>query len=153
MEALLLRIKERFSSLKRKTANVKYHDGKDYIDLPADDIDSFIDMIGRAQQERENLKRITLHVNEIAFTQPDVKTQLKRERLSPSPSPTTSAGSPLRQNAKKRPKVTTPRPRCLEEEFSTAKPVFQYGSPTQKFFKKLEDEKNTTAGVGVKETT
>ena len=138
MDSLLLRIQERFPSLGRKTVNVKYHDGKDWIDLPSDDIDSFIDMIETAQQERENLKRITLQVNEIAFTPPGVKTQQKRLRSSPSP--TASAGSAL-QNAKKRPKVTTSRPRCLEEEFSNANPVFQYETPTQKFFQKLENEK------------
>ena len=60
MDSLSLRIQERFPSLKRNTVNVKYHDGKAWIDLPSDDVDSVIDMIETAQQERENLKRITL---------------------------------------------------------------------------------------------
>ena len=40
MDSLLLRIQERFPRLGRKTVSVKYHDGKDWIDLPSDDIDN-----------------------------------------------------------------------------------------------------------------
>ena len=72
MDLLLLRIEERFPSLRRNTSSVKYHDGKDWIELPADDLDSFIDMIETAQQERENLLQVTLQMNEIAFTTPGV---------------------------------------------------------------------------------
>ena len=102
-------------------------------------LDSFIDMIETAQQERENLKRITLEVNKIAFTPPVVdtaKSQQKRLRSSPSPSPNSAA-----QNAKKKHKLTSSKPRCLAEEFDSANEVFQYETPTQKFFNKLEEEK------------
>ena len=144
MDSLLLRIQERFPSLKRNTVNVKYHDVNDWIDLPSDDVDSFIDMIETAQQERENVKRITLQVSEVPFTPPNDARKSQRKRLRTSPSPTASqasAGS-LLQNAKKRQKVTASTPRCLEEEFGSTIPVsFQYETPTQKFFQKLEDDK------------
>ena len=46
-------------------------------ELSADDIDFFIDMIETPQQERENLKRTTNQVNEIAFTPPANKLKNK----------------------------------------------------------------------------
>ena len=71
MEALLERIIERFPSLrKRSVVGLKYLDGNDWFQLLADDLDSFIDMIETATVERENLKRITLKVNELALTPP-----------------------------------------------------------------------------------
>ena len=51
LESLMLRILTRFPSLSRKELNLKYADTNDWIDLPADDLDLFIDMI-----ERENLR-------------------------------------------------------------------------------------------------
>ena len=87
-----------------------YFDGKDWIELAADDLDSFIDMIETAQQERENMKRRTLEVNKIAFTLPGVDTatsQQKRLRSSRSPSPNSAA-----QNAKKKHKLTSSKARC-----------------------------------------
>ena len=71
MEALLQRIIERFPSLgKRSVVGLKYLDGNDWFELLADDLDSFIGMIETATVERENLKRITVKVNELAFTPP-----------------------------------------------------------------------------------
>ena len=52
--------------------------------IAADDLDSFIDMTETAQHERENLKRITLKVNKIAFTPPGVETA-KRNKNDYSP--------------------------------------------------------------------
>ena len=60
MELLLCRIHERFPGLRGNVFSVKNYDGKDWIELAAGDHDSFIDMTETAQQERENLKRITL---------------------------------------------------------------------------------------------
>lgn len=98
-EVASLRIQVRFPSLKKETllsmSNTMMK--KRYIDIdvvPTDDLDSFIDMFETAQQD----------------VMPDVIT----------PCLTTSAGSALPRNVKKRPKATTSRPRCLEGEFSTA---------------------------------
>ncbi|KAL9983400.1 hypothetical protein ACROYT_G005567 [Oculina patagonica] len=144
MDSLLSRIQERFPSLRRSTVSVKYYDGNDWIELPADDIDSFIDMLESAQEERENLKRVTLRVNEIAFSPPGllksatvqtVKTaQQKRLRSSPSSSPN-AVSVPER----KKHKIATSR--CLEEEFCDTTAEWKYETPTQKYFNKLEEEK------------
>ena len=90
MEALLERIAERFPSLgKRSMVGLKYLDRNDWFELLADDLDSFISMIETATVERENLKRITLKVNELAVTPPRLEiasgTSQKRLRTSPSP--------------------------------------------------------------------
>ena len=74
MELLLCRIQERFPGLRENAFSAKYFDGKDWIELAADDLDSFIDILETAQQEREILKRIALEVNKIAFTPPGVDT-------------------------------------------------------------------------------
>ena len=123
MELLLCRIHERFPGLQGNEFSVKYFDGKDSIELAADDLDSFIDMIETAQQKRENLKRITLDVNKIAFTPPGVdtaKSPQKRLRSSPSPSRNSAA-----QNAKKKRKLTSPKARCLAEVFDSSNEVFR----------------------------
>ncbi|KAL9977765.1 hypothetical protein ACROYT_G015205 [Oculina patagonica] len=144
MDSLLSRIQERFPSLRRSTVSVKYYDGNDWIELPADDIDSFIDMLESAQEERENLKRVTLRVNEIAFSPPGllkgatvqtVKTaQQKRLRSSQSTSPN-AVSVPER----KKHKIATSR--CLEEEFCDTTAEWKYETLTQKYFNKLEEEK------------
>ncbi|KAL9978542.1 hypothetical protein ACROYT_G016069 [Oculina patagonica] len=143
MDSLLSRIQERFPSL-RSTVSVKYYDGNDWIELPADDIDSFIDMLESVQEERENLKRVTLRVNESAFSPPGllkgatvqtVKTaQQKRLRSSPSTSPN-AVSVPER----KKHRIATSR--CLEEDFCDTTAEWKYEKPTQKYFNKLEEEK------------
>ena len=78
-EVASLRIQVRFPSLKKKAVvNVKYHEGKGLI------LTLYPRMIlihsltcSKQPNRKENLKRITLRVNEIAFTPPDVITQLK----------------------------------------------------------------------------
>ena len=57
MESLLDCILTRFSGLRGKEVSLKYADSNDLIELPADDLDSFIDMIETAKDSaRENLK-------------------------------------------------------------------------------------------------
>ena len=80
MELLLCRIQERFPGLRENAFSAKYFDGKDWIELAADDLDSFIDMTETAQQEKENLKRIALEVNKIAFTPPGVDTAKSQKK-------------------------------------------------------------------------
>ena len=84
MDSLLTRIQERFPSLRRSTVSVKYYDGNDWIELPAEDIDSFIDMLQTAQEERENLKRVTLMVNEIAFSPPGLLKSATVQTVKPA---------------------------------------------------------------------
>ena len=52
MESLLDRILIRFSGLRGKEVSLKYADNNDWIELPADDLDSFIDMIHDGNCER-----------------------------------------------------------------------------------------------------
>ena len=67
MESLLSRILTRFSGLRGKEVSLKYADNNDWIELPADDLDSFIDMIETAKDfARENLKVIELKICELA---------------------------------------------------------------------------------------
>ena len=63
MESLLDRILTRFTGLRGKEV-LKYADNNDWIELPADDLDSFIDMIETAKDSaRENLKVIELKMS------------------------------------------------------------------------------------------
>ena len=65
------KISSRITSLHGKEVSMKYLDNSnDWVDLPADDIDSFIDMVETAKQSdnRENLKVIELKVCELART-------------------------------------------------------------------------------------
>ena len=65
MESLLDRILTRFTGLRGKEVSLKYADNNDWIELPADDLDSFIDMIETAKDSaRENLKVIELARNQ-----------------------------------------------------------------------------------------
>ena len=68
--SLMERILERVPSLRGKEVSLKYLDDReDWIDLPVQDLDSFIDMIETARAStRENLKVIQLKVNELAIT-------------------------------------------------------------------------------------
>ena len=87
MESLLDRILTRFSGLRGKEVSLNYADNNDWIELPADDLDSFIDMIETAKDSaRENLKVIELKICELAQT-PQETASHKRLRTSPSPSP------------------------------------------------------------------
>ena len=88
---------------------MKYADNNDWIELPADDLDSFIylyifliiifsldsfiDMIETAKDSaRENLKVIELKICELAQTPQEIASH-KRLRTSPSPSPSPKSGS------------------------------------------------------------
>ena len=71
---------------------MKYADTNDWIELPVDDLDSFIDMIQTAKDSaRENLKTIELKVCELART--PQQTAQKRLRSSPSPNYERTSGS------------------------------------------------------------
>ena len=85
MESLLDRILTRFRGLRGKEVSLKYADNNDWTELPADDLDSFIDMIETAKDSaRENLKVIELKICELAQT-PQETASHKRLRTSPSP--------------------------------------------------------------------
>ena len=87
MESLLDRILTRFSGLRGKEVSLNYADNNDWIELPADDLDSFIDMIETAKDfARENLKVIELKICELAQI-PQETALYERLRTSPSPSP------------------------------------------------------------------
>ena len=61
MESLLDHILTRFSGLHSKEVSLKYADNNDWIKLPTDDLDSFIDMVETGKDSaRENLKVIEL---------------------------------------------------------------------------------------------
>ena len=77
----------RFGGLRGKEVSLKYADNNDWIELPADDLDSFIDMIETAKDfARENLKVIELKICELAQI-PQETALYERLRTSPSPSP------------------------------------------------------------------
>ena len=139
LESLMSRILTRFPSLHGKELSLKYADTNDWIELPADDLDSFIDMIETAKDSaRENLKTIELKVSELART--PQQTSQKRLRSSPSPNYDRTLGSVhLAKKSRNQPA------RRLDEEFtsslSEATDDVEYESPTQKFFKKLEQQK------------
>ena len=64
MESLLDRILTRFTGLRGKEVSLKYADNNDWIELPADDLNSFNDMIDTAKDSaRENLKVVELKVS------------------------------------------------------------------------------------------
>ena len=87
MESLLDRILTRFSGLRGKEVSLEYASNNDWIELSADDLDSFIDMIETTKDSaRENLKVIELKICEQAKT-PQETASHKRLCTSPSPSP------------------------------------------------------------------
>ena len=87
MESLLDRILTRFSGLCGKEVSLKYADNNDWIELPSDDVDSFIDMIETTKDSaRENFRVIELKICELAQT-PQETASHKRLRTSPSPWP------------------------------------------------------------------
>lgn len=139
--SLMERILERVPSLRGKEVSLKYLDDReDWIDLPVQDLDSFIDMIETARAStRENLKVIQLKVNELAITpQHGAKhcVSQKRSRNSPSPSPKSTVSLHL---AKKPKSLSTAK--CLEFDNVTGTANKQYRYPTDKFFEKLSKEK------------
>ena len=161
MESLLDRILTRFTGLRGKEVSLKYADNNDWIELPADDLDSFIDMIETAKDSaRENLKVIELKICELAQTPQETASHKRlgrdktwgrpwgrpclmaywpsHKRLRTSPSPSPKSGS---VHVAKKPKHLLAR--RLEAEFnqSKASDTVAYESPTQKLFKKLEQEK------------
>ena len=133
------RILTRFPSLHGKELSLKYADTlKDWIELPADDLDLFVvDMIETAKDSaRENPKTIELKVCELART----LKQTAQERLRSSPSPNYERTSGSVHVAKNQPA------RRLDEEFSSSLNAtsddVEYESSTQKHFKKLEQQKH-----------
>ena len=131
------RILTRFPSLYGKELSLKYTDTlNDWIELSADDLDSFVDMIETAKDSaRGNL--ITIEVCELAQT----LQQTEQKRLPSSPSRNYERMSGSVHVAKNQPA------RRLDEEFTcslneTTEDV-EYESSTQKIFKNLSN-KNTT---------
>ena len=128
----------RFPSLHGKELSLKYADTLNYwIELSADDVDSFVDMIETAKDSaRGNLITIELKVCELAQTLQ--QTELKRLPSSPSPNYERMSGSV--HVAKNQPA------RRLDEEFTCSLNEItedvEYESSTQKIFKKLEQQKH-----------
>ena len=108
------RILTRFPSIHGKELSLKYADTlNDWIELPADDLDSFVDMIETVKDSaRENFKAIELKVCELART----PKQTAQERLRSSPSPDyerTSGSVHLDKKCRNQPA------RRLDEEFTS----------------------------------
>jgi hypothetical protein len=140
--SLMQRILERFPSIYCKEIALRYlDDSEDWIDLPNEDIDSFIDTIETARDStRLNLKVIQLKVNLLSLTPQDgAKTysaSQKRSRISPSPSPK----SPGTSHVAKRPKSLLSA-KCIKFDDAADTACKKYISPTDKFFEKLLKEK------------
>lgn len=152
VESLHERIANRIPSIQGKEVGLRYLDNSsDWVELPSDDLDTFIDMVETAKQSnnRENLKVIELKVCERAQTPRNNYASQKRTRESPSPqySSTSMSHESNKNCVSKRPNFKTRR---LEGEFSAtatfsatstcAKPSV-YETPTQKYFNKLEQDK------------
>ena len=139
-ESLMSRILTRFPSLRGTELSLKYADANDWIELPTDDLDSFINMIETAKDSaRENLKTIELKLCELART--PQQTAQKRLRSSPSPDNERTLGSVhLDKKCRNQPA------RRLDEEFTSSlnknTDDVEYESPPQKMFKKLEQQKH-----------
>ena len=120
------RILTRFPSLHGKELSLKYADTlNDWIELPADDLDSFVDMIETAKDSaRENCKTTELKVCELAQT----PKQTAQERLRSSSSPNYESTSGSVHVAKNQPA------RRLDEEFTCSlnetTDDIEYESPT-----------------------
>ena len=132
------RILTRFPSIHGKELSLKYADTlNDWIELPADDLHSFVDMIETVKDSaRETPKTIELKVCELART----PKQTAQERRRPSTLPNYERTSGSVHVAKNQPA------RRLDEEFTcslneTTDDV-QHQSPTQKIFEKLEQQKH-----------
>ena len=139
--SLKWRILTRFPSLRGKELSLKYGDTNDWIELPVDDLDSFINMIETVAKDsaRENLKTIGLKMCELART--PQQTAQKRLRSSPSINYERTSGSVhLDKKCRNQPA------RRLDEEFNSSlnktTDDVEYESPTQKIFMKLEQQKH-----------
>ena len=132
-ESLLDRILTRFTGLRGKEVSLKYADINDWIELPADELDSFIDMIETAKDSaRENLKVIELKICELAQT-PQETGSHKRHRTSPLP----KAGACMWLKNLNIYWRDAMKPNLISQKPSD---TVAYESPTQKLFKKLEQE-------------
>ena len=137
LKYLMSRILTRFTSLHGKELSLKYANTNDWIELPADDLDSFIDMIETAKDSaRENLKTIELKLCELART--PKQTALKCLRSSPSPENETTSGSVHLDKKKSR---NQPARRLYEEITSSF--------PTQNFFEELVSKNCSIIGEHV----
>ena len=142
------RILTRFPSIHGKELSLKYADTlNDWIELPADDLDSLVDMIETAKDSaRENPKTIELKVCELART----PKQTAQERLRSSPSPNYERTSGSVHVAKNQPA------RSLDEEFTCSlnesTDDIEYEFPTQKIFEKLEQQKHDVEQLSIKPT-
>ena len=142
------RILTRFPSLHGKELSLKYADTlNDWIELPADDLDSFVDMIETAKDSaRENPKPIKLKVCELART----PKQTAQERLRSSPSPNYERTSGSVHVAKNQPA------RLLDEELTCSlnetTDDIEYESPTEKIFEKLEQQNHDVEQLSIKTT-
>ena len=142
------RILTRFPSLHGKELSLKYADTlNDWIELSADDLDSFVDMIETAKDSaRGNLITIELKVCELAQT----LQQTEQKRLPSSPSPNYERMSGSVHVAKNQPA------RRLDEEFTCSlnetTDDIEYESPTEKIFEKLEQQKHDVEQLSIKAT-
>ena len=142
------RILTRFPSLHGKELSLKYADTlNDWIELPADDLDSFVDMIETAKDSaRENCETTELKVCELAQT----PKQTAQERLRSSSSPNYESTSGSVHVAKNQPA------RRLDEEFTCSlnetTDDIEYESPTEKIFEKLEQQKHDVEQLSIKTT-
>jgi hypothetical protein len=148
LESLTERILSRFQINSGFT--LKYLDGNDWIELAMDDLDSFVDMKETANDSaRENQKRITLKLCELAHTPPQPNVKGSQKRFYCSPFPDTAEGGKTVMNRQLRKK-----PKTLEPLFNQSSDQDQhdYESPTQKFFKKMaQDVEAQRKVVAVKE--
>lgn len=142
VESLYDKIADRIPRINGKEVSLRYLDNSnDWVELPSDDLDSFIDMVETAKQStnRENLKVIELKVCELAQTPRSIHGSQKRPRESPSPSDKSYSSTTSEKPCLKS--------RCLEAEFSSTKPTLEkpvvYETPTQKYFNKLERDKES----------
>lgn len=142
------RILTRFPSIHGKELRLQYADTlNDWIELPADDLDLFVDMIAMVKDSaRENAKTIELKVCERART--PKQTAQERIRFSSSPNYERTSGSV--HVAKDQPA------RRLDEEFTCSlnetTDDIEYESPTEKIFEKLELQKHNVQQLSIKAT-
>ena len=90
----MFRILTRFPSLHGKELSLKYADTlNDWIELPADDLDSFVDMIETAKDSARGKPAITIELKVCELAQTPQQTEQKRLRSSPSPNYERTSGS------------------------------------------------------------
>ena len=142
LESLTERILTRFLNINSGLTLKYFDDGSDWIELPSNDLDS----------GKENQKRIALKVVELTHTPPPntSRTSQSQERLRSPYSPSPEGGKIKIHQDKKKTKISGVN-RPLESLFNSdtytagstctkqQDDVYIYETPTQKFFRKMED--------------